>query len=103
MAKAEATVTIQFRNMEAWIADVVRRRGWTTTKPTEPGWYWVQAPGEQEEEILLVQECSHTPGLEYSEMQEEGWMHLDTINPLCQWQGPIRPNGPVPVPEKPEG
>jgi len=82
------------RQMEAWIADGVRRQGWTTTKPTEPGWYWVvwrtHAP---DRDLVYHNGRGGMLFLGWPEKDSSAVPHMHFSHFL----------GPLPVPEPPEG
>jgi hypothetical protein len=79
------------------VADA-RAQQWTTTKPTEPGWYWVDGPGIAR---------AYPNGLCLELRTENGDLEVDMpidaewIGFVTHYQGPIRPSGPLPVPEPP--
>lgn len=64
----------------------VARMAWTTSPPTEPGWYWYRDPSQLElgPEVLLV---SHADGPD-TPLDIEG---IPLTEFTGEWQGPITP------------
>jgi hypothetical protein len=59
---------------------------WTTTKPTEPNWYWYRADFYAEERILLVEETHDGSGL-YASGVRGACAFVDLMH--GEWAGPI--------------
>jgi hypothetical protein len=58
-------------------------RLWLSILPEEPGWYWYREDSKHVPTIAEVERGS-------SGVLTVGW---DILQPIGQWQGPIRPEG----------
>ncbi len=71
-----------------WTSEARGCKPWTTDRPTESGWYWVQGPlmGRQEAEIVYVDASKAEVNW------EDGTRHLDAP-PFsdAEWSGPLKP------------
>jgi hypothetical protein len=69
--------------------------GWTTTPPTEPGWYWVKCDTGAVS-VYLVNLANSVMGL-YFESLGESWEYIMEDWKITHWLGPLPP------PEPPKG
>jgi hypothetical protein len=68
---------------------------WTTTPPTEPGWYWVRSESKYKHTWIVEVSIKNGVAHMYSEMDSEDYPVWDGF--ATHWLGPLPP------PEPPKG
>ncbi len=72
---------------------------WTTTPPTEPGWYWATRRGGEQDELVLVEMVyvGHDGMADYLVAYEQQTEYGQRLSTYTHWLGPLpEPESPTP-------